>query len=161
MTVKAKAVVEKFYGSGPRLSYWNGCSTGGRQALKEAQKFPDDYDGIIAGDPANRTALAMWIAHAVKDPASYIPPDKYPIIHQAALDTCDAQDGVKDGLIATRRNAPSIPAVLLCKGGDGPSCLTAAQVTAAKKIYAPPVNPRTGKAAVTTTGPGNGTGLGR
>ena len=57
MTVKAKAVVEKFYGTGPRLSYWNGCSTGGRQALKEAQKFPDDFDGIIAGDPANRTAL--------------------------------------------------------------------------------------------------------
>ena len=100
MTVKAKAVVEKFYGSGPRLSYWNGCSTGGRQGLKEAQKFPDDYDGIIAGDPANRTALAMWITHAVlKDPASYIPPNKYPIIHQAALAACDALDGLKDGLI--------------------------------------------------------------
>src|SRR6476620_2930524 len=70
MTVMAKTVVEAFYGSGPKLSYWNGCSTGGRQALKEAQKFPNDFDGIIAGDPANRTALAMWIAHAVKDPAS-------------------------------------------------------------------------------------------
>src|SRR5436190_4739549 len=55
MTVKAKAVIQAFYGSAPRLSYWNGCSTGGRQGLKEAQKFPDDYDAIIAGAPANRT----------------------------------------------------------------------------------------------------------
>src|SRR6202140_2953550 len=78
MTVKAKAVIQAFYGSAPRLSYWNGCSTGGRQALKEAQQFPDDYDGIIAGAPANRTAISLWIAAAVlKDPASYIPPAKY------------------------------------------------------------------------------------
>src|SRR4051812_39476027 len=60
MTVKAKAVIQAFYGAAPRRSYWNGCSTGGRQALKEAQKFPDDYDGIIAGAPANRTALGLW-----------------------------------------------------------------------------------------------------
>src|SRR5262249_60839440 len=86
MTVKAKAVIQAFYGSGPKLSYWNGCSTGGRQGLKEAQKFPDDYDGIIAGAPANRTAMSLGIAHAVlKDPASYIAPAKYPIIHQAAI----------------------------------------------------------------------------
>src|ERR1700688_1192758 len=100
MTVKAKAIVQAFYGSSPRRSYWNGCSTGGRQALKEAQKFPDDFDGIIAGAPGNRTALAMWIALALlKDPASFIPPAKYPMIHQAALPACDASDGLKDGLI--------------------------------------------------------------
>ena len=145
MTVKAKAVIEKFYGSGPRFSYWNGCSTGGRQGLKEAQKFPDDYDGIIAGAPANRTPLAMWMAHAGEGPASYIPPSKYPIIHQAALAACDADDGLKDGLIDDPTRCSFDPGVLLCKGGDGPSCLTAPQVTAAKKIYAPVVNPRTGK----------------
>ncbi|HEX3702188.1 MAG TPA: tannase/feruloyl esterase family alpha/beta hydrolase [Vicinamibacterales bacterium] len=145
MTVKAKVVVERFYGSGPKLSYWNGCSTGGRQALQEAQRFPDDYDGIIAGDPANRTVLAMWIAHAVKDPASYIPPDKYPVIHQAAIAACDAQDGLKDGLIDDPTACSFDPGVLLCKGEDGPSCLTDAQVTAARKIYTAPVNPRTGK----------------
>ena len=59
MTVKAKAIIQAFYGNAPRLSYWNGCSTGGRQGLKEAQKFPDDYDGIIAGAPANRTAISV------------------------------------------------------------------------------------------------------
>ena len=146
MTVKAKAVVEKFYGTAPRWSYWNGCSTGGRQALKEAQMFPDDYDGIIAGAPANRTVLSMWIAHAVlKDPASYIPPAKYPAIHQAAVAACDARDGLKDGLIDDPAQCAFDPAVLLCKGEDGPSCLTAAQVTAAQKMYAPPVHARTGK----------------
>src|SRR5579885_1178908 len=77
MTVKAKAIAKAFYGAAPRLSYWNGCSTGGRQGLKEAQKFPDDYDGIIAGAPTNRTAISLWIADAVlKDPESYIPPEK-------------------------------------------------------------------------------------
>ena len=146
MTVKAKAVIGQFYGNGPRLSYWNGCSTGGRQALKEAQKFPDDYDGIIAGAPANRTSLSMWIAHAMlKDAASYIPPGKYPIIHQAALAACDASDGLKDGLIGEPAKCSFDPGVLLCKGEDGPSCLTAPQVTAARKMYSPPVNARTGK----------------
>jgi len=82
MTVKAKAITTAFYGSAPKLSYWNGCSTGGRQGLKEAQMFPDDYDGIIAGAPANRTAISLWIAFAVlKDKESYIPPAKYKVIH--------------------------------------------------------------------------------
>jgi feruloyl esterase len=160
MTVKAKAIVEKFYGSGPRWSYWNGCSTGGRQALKEAQMFPNDFDGIIAGDPANRTALAMWIAHAVKDPASYIPPEKYRIIHQAALDTCDAEDGVKDGLISEPTRCAFDPGVLLCKGADAPTCLTAPQLKAAKTIYAPAVNPRTGKLLSPPLVPGTELGWG-
>jgi feruloyl esterase len=146
MTVKAKAVIHTFYGSPPRLSYWNGCSTGGRQGLKEAQKFPDDYDGIIAGAPANRTAVSLWIASAVlKDPVSYIPPSKYPVIHQAALAACDSRDGLKDGLIDDPTKCDFDPKVLICKGADGPDCLTAPQAEAAKKIYAPAVNPRTGQ----------------
>jgi len=155
MTVKAKAVIQAFYGSAPRLSYWNGCSTGGRQGLKEAQKFPDDFDGIIAGAPANRTAISLWIAAAVlKEPASYIPPSKYSIIHQAALAACDARDGLKDGLIDDPRKCTFDPKVLLCKGADGPSCLTAPQVDAAKKIYSPAINPRTGQQLFSSLVPG-------
>ena len=145
MTVKAKAVVNAFYGNAPKLSYWNGCSTGGRQGLQEAQRYPNDYDGIIAGAPANRTALAMWMAFALlKDQASYIPATKYSLVHQAVLEACDARDGVKDGLIEDPRRCNFDPNVLLCKGADGPSCLTAPQVEAAKKIYTAATNPRTG-----------------
>jgi tannase/feruloyl esterase len=161
MTVQAKALIQALYGSAPRLSYWNGCSTGGRQGLKEAQMFPNDYDGIIAGAPANRTAISLWIADAVlKDPASYIPPSKYPIIHQAALSACDAADGLKDGLIDDPRQCRFDPAVLLCSGADGPSCLTRAQVTAAKKIYSPAVNPRTGAELFSSLVPGTELGWG-
>jgi feruloyl esterase len=161
MTVKAKAVIDAFYGSGPKESYWNGCSTGGRQALKEAQKFPDDYDGIIAGDPANRTTLSLWIAFAVlKDPASYIPPAKYPIIHRAAVAACDALDGLKDGLISDPTKCTFDPAVLLCKDGDAPDCLTAPQVAAAKEFYSPPLNSRTGQALSARLTPGTELGWG-
>ena len=104
MTVAAKAIVAAFYGKAPAVSYWNGCSTGGRQGLTEAQRYPTDYNAIIAGAPANnRTHLYAWslsIAQAIhKDESSYIPPSKYPVIHKAALDACDALDGLKDGLI--------------------------------------------------------------
>jgi feruloyl esterase len=146
MTVKSKAIIEAFYGEAPRLSYWNGCSTGGRQGLKEAQKFPDDYDGIIAGAPANRNALALWVASAEhKESGSYIPPEKYPAIHQAAIAACDANDGVKDGLIQDPAKCKFDPRTIECKGADSPSCLTAPQVEAARKIYSNATNPRTGE----------------
>jgi feruloyl esterase len=150
MTVKAKALIEAFYGSRARMSYWNGCSTGGRQGLKEAQRFPDDYDGIIAGAPANpRTRLAfgtMWIAHAnLKDPASYIPPAKYPAIHQAVLNACDSLDGLKDGLITDPTRCHFDPQVIACKGADSSDCLTPPQVETVTKILSPSRNPRTGE----------------
>jgi feruloyl esterase len=161
MTVKSKAMIQAFYGNAPKLSYWNGCSTGGRQGLKEAQKFPDDYDAIIAGAPANRTAISLWIADAVlKNPESYIPPAKYPMIHQAALARCDARDGVEDGLIDDPTKCDFDPKVLLCKGADGPACLTAPQVAAAKKIYSPAVNPRTGQVLFASLVPGTELGWG-
>ena len=161
MTVTAKRLIEAFYGIAPKFSYWNGCSTGGRQGLKEAQQFPEDYDGIIAGAPANRTAISLWIAHAVlKDPASYIPPAKYPLIHQAALARCDGIDGIKDGLIGDPRNCPFDPGVLLCKDADGPSCLTAPQVKAAKAIYSPAINPRTREPLFNSLVPGTELGWG-
>jgi feruloyl esterase len=156
MTVKAKAVVEAFYGAAPRWSYWNGCSTGGRQALKEAQMFPGDFDGIIAGAPGNRTALGLWVAQALlKDPASFIPAAKNPLIHHAALAACDASDGLQDGLISDPTRCKFDPGVLLCKGADGPGCLTVPQVEAARKVYGPARNPRTGKELFQAFAPGS------
>jgi feruloyl esterase len=156
MTVKAKALIETFYGSAARRSYWNGCSTGGRQALKEAQTYPDDFDGIIAGAAGTRTAMALWIAHALlKDPAGHIPPSKYPAIHKAAIAACDAIDGLKDGLIDDPTRCRFDPGVLLCKGADSADCLTAAQVEAARKVYGPGKNPRTGAELFGTLTPGS------
>lgn len=160
MTVKAKAITEAFYASSPRLSYFVGCSAGGRQALLEAQRFPNDFNGIIAGAPAINTtpmyqAARMWVPQAtLKDPASYIPPSKYPMIHQAVVNSCDGLDGLKDGLIDDPRHCTFDPKVLECKGGDSPSCLTAPQVEAAKKIMTPVKHPRTGKELLPRLEPG-------
>ena len=150
MTVQAKSVVNAFYGSAPQRSYWVGCSSGGKQGLKEAQKFPADYDGIVAGAPANYwthlVTQSLWVAQAtLKDPASTIPREKYAVIHDAALAQCDARDGVRDGVIEDPARCQFDPKKLLCSNGDGPSCLTAPQVAAAQKIYAPAKNPRTGQ----------------
>ena len=148
MTAKAKAIIAAYYGSAPRHSYWDGCSTGGRQALMEAQRFPADFDGLIAGAPANYMthlqAHSLWIAQAVhKDETRYIPPAKYSIIHNAVLRECDALDGVKDGVLEDPTLCKFDPKVLECKGADGAGCLTAPQVEAARKIYSPVTNPRT------------------
>jgi feruloyl esterase len=149
-TVKAKAIVAAFYGDGPRLSYWNGCSSGGKQGLKEAQRFPRDYDGIVAGAPANfwthlmAADLAVGVA-TLKDPNSYIPKEKYALLHTAVLQACDALDGVNDGVLEDPTRCHFDPKVLECKDTEGPDCLTAPQVEAARKIYGGAVNPRTGK----------------
>jgi feruloyl esterase len=147
-TLKAKAIIAAYYGGAAKLSYWNGCSSGGREGLKEAQRFPADFDGIVAGAPANYWthlgAQQLWIAQAVhKDEASYIPPNKYPLIHNAVLQACDARDGVKDGVLESPARCKLDPKVLECKGADGPTCLTTPQVEAARKIYSSVVNPRT------------------
>ncbi len=160
MTVKAKAIVAAFYGQGPKYSYWNGCSSGGKQGLKEAQKFPNDFDGIIAGAPANYWTHLMtgelWIAQAVhKNPASFIPPAKFPVIHRAALEACDALDGAKDGIIEDPTRCHFDPNILLCKGEDTDACLTAAQVETAKRIYTPATNPRTGAVLFPPMEPGS------
>jgi len=147
MTVAAKAIIGARYGSEPKHSYWNGCSTGGRQALVEAQRYAADYDGIIAGAAAiNTTHLQgaqVWSAQVVhQDEASYIPPAKYPILHAAVLEACDELDGVKDGVLENPTKCRFDPKVLLCKDADGPACLTAPQAEAARKLYAGPVDSR-------------------
>jgi feruloyl esterase len=150
MTVKAKAIIAAHYGDGPKLSYWNGCSSGGKQGLKEAQRFPADYDGIVAGAPANywtnQMVGSLWIAQvAHQDEAGFIPAAKYPLIHKAAVEACDTLDGVKDGVLEDPTRCRFDPKVLECKSEDTSGCLTAAQVEVARKIYTAARNPRTGK----------------
>ena len=162
MTVAAKAIIAARYGSGPKYSYWNGCSTGGRQALTEAQRYAADYDGIIAGAAAIYTThlqgAQVWSAQQVhKDEAAYIPPAKYAVIHAAAINACDALDGVKDGVIENPAKCRFDPEELLCKSADAPSCLTAAQVEAARQLYAGPKN-AAGKSLFPGLEPGSETG---
>jgi Tannase and feruloyl esterase len=150
MTVKAKAIIAAFYGNAPQLSYWNGCSSGGKQGLKEAQKYPDDYDGIIAGAPANNwvallSADMMNSVAMLRNPDSRLPPAKLATLHKAAVEACDALDGLKDGLIGDPTKCHFDPTVLLCKGPDTEACLTAPQVAATKTVYGPFENPRTHK----------------
>jgi feruloyl esterase len=104
MTVKAKAIQTAFYGTAPRHSYFVGCSLGGMEATVEARRFPEDYDGIVAGAPANPmtifNAAQLWPAWLVgKDPAKFIPSEKYTMIHEAALKACASPVGLKQGFI--------------------------------------------------------------
>ncbi|MBV8819269.1 MAG: tannase/feruloyl esterase family alpha/beta hydrolase, partial [Acidobacteriaceae bacterium] len=133
--VTAKAVIHAFYGQDAKRSYFNSCSNGGRQALMEAQRFPGDYDGIIAGAPANYwthlLSTAVYDSKALlSEQASYIPAEKLPAIEAAALAACDANDGVKDGVIEDPRQCKFDPAVLLCTGHENKSCLTQHQIAA-------------------------------
>jgi feruloyl esterase len=158
MTVKAKAIVSAYYDSPLKYSYWNGCSAGGRQAMKEAQKYPGDYEGIIAGSPGldwtGRAAGALRMALATKDEAARIPAAKAQLIHKAVLDACDAIDGIKDGVLDDPRRCKFDPGVLECKGSDEATCLTKAQTQTAKLMYLSPVNPKT-KREITGLQPGS------
>ena len=145
MIVTAKAVVAAHYDARPVRSYFGSCSTGGRQALVEAQRYPEDFDGIVAGDAswdqmrlyAARVALNVFVN---RDPAAVIPPAKYPIIHLAVLDQCDAADGVKDGVIDNPARCAFDFATLTCAGDDRADCLTKPQVETAKAMASPIVD---------------------
>jgi feruloyl esterase len=145
MTLKAKSIIQAFYGDAPKKSYFSACSNGGRQGLMEAQRFPEDYDGIIAGAPANYWtkvfATFIWDVQAMQaEPGSYIGANKIPAIARAVTAACDANDGVKDGVLNDPRTCRFDPKALLCQQGDSDSCLTAPQVAALKKIYDGPVD---------------------
>jgi feruloyl esterase len=140
MTVRAKDFIRAFYGHEARHSYWSGCSGGGREGLLQAARYPDAFDGVIAGDPANvrRNAWALWLAvQTFKEPQARIPAEKYPMIHQFVLDACDAQDGLKDGLISDPERCNVDFKALECKSADTTSCLTARQVQSAQTIVSP------------------------
>ncbi len=151
MTVVAKQIVQAYYGQRtPAAAYFQGCSTGGHEAMTEAQRFPDDYDGIVSGDPANnRTHLhivSLWNYQAMHEsPASLIPAAKLPMINHAVIAACDALDGIVDGVIDDPRRCNFDPATIQCPGADAPNCLTQPQVVTLRKVYDGPHNPRTGE----------------
>jgi len=140
-TQNAKSLIQAFYTQLPEHSYFDSCSDGGREGLMEAQRFPEDFDGILAGAPANAWTDLMSNGLDVtqmlygRKSAGYISSAKIPALQAAALAACDGQDGVKDGVISDPLRCHFDPSVLLCKGDDSPSCLTAPQVATAKRIY--------------------------
>lgn len=139
MTDKAKQIIASFYGNGPKKSYFASCSNGGRQALMEAQRYPGDYDGIIAGAPANYFTHVLagfsWnMKGLLADPEAYIPAKKLKAIEKASLSACDKLDGVEDGVIDSPPQCKFDPSVLLCKGADGDDCLNSKQVAALKRV---------------------------
>ena len=140
MTQTAKLVIRDDTGRFPDYSYFNSCSTGGGQALSEAQRFPADYNGILAGDPGNyRTDLNaefLW-AYAADHASAHsnLTPEKLELLHHAAIADCDALDGMRDGIISDPLACHFDPVVLECKTGDGPNCLTKGQVRTARAIY--------------------------
>jgi feruloyl esterase len=146
-SVQAKAIVRAYFGRGQNLSYFSGCSDGGREALMEAQRYPEDFEGIIAGAPANNWSRLftgfVWNERALAE--NPIPPAKLTAIQTAALAACDALDGVEDGLIENPRACSFDPRAMVCNANDASDCLTEGQVTTLQRIYSGPTNPRTGE----------------
>jgi feruloyl esterase len=144
---QAKAIAAAFYGKPPAGSYFVGCSDGGREALMEAQRYPEDFNGILAGAPASDWSHLftsfVWNERALSK--ERIPIAKLPAIQRAVVAACDAVDGLKDGLVSTPPACHFDPAVLACKGADANDCLTSAQVDTLKALYSGPKNPRTGE----------------
>ncbi|MDX2145740.1 MAG: tannase/feruloyl esterase family alpha/beta hydrolase [Rhodospirillaceae bacterium] len=144
--VAGKAITEQFYAKAPSRSYFMGCSTGGRQGLVEAQKFPWDFDGIVAGAPViNETGAGMqliWstVVNRDKNGKQILGVDKLKLVNGAVVAKCDLQDNVRDGIIGDPRACGFDPAELQCKRGEAADCLTAAQVDVVRKIYAGPKN---------------------
>ena len=139
MTVEAKALITAFYSKPARHSYWNSCSTGSRRGAVEAQRFPADFDGIVAGAPANYLShlqpWTLWVPKVVHESGgSLLPPAKLAVIHKAVIKACDALDGVEDGVIEDPSRCHFDPGVLKCEGADTAGCLTTAQVESARKL---------------------------
>ncbi|MEI9988445.1 MAG: tannase/feruloyl esterase family alpha/beta hydrolase [Rhizomicrobium sp.] len=148
--VFAKALIAAYYGKPPKYSYFRGCSNGGHEAMMEAIRYPDDYDGIIAGAPANSWTHLMtnflWNERALSETAiSRISDAKLSLVQSAVMAKCDARDGVTDGIINDPSTCRFDPRKLLCKAGDGADCLTQAELDALLKIYGGPIDPVTHK----------------
>jgi len=144
---QAKAITAAFYGTAPARSYFVGCSDGGREALMEAQRFPEDFNGILAGAPASDWShlFTSFVWNELALSKERIPIEKLRAIQRAVVAACDAADGLKDGLVSNPLACHFDPAVLACKGADAKDCLTSAQVETLKALYSGPRNPRTGE----------------
>ena len=141
MAMHSKTIIRSFYARAPRLSYYQGCSTGGRQGLTEAQRFPDDFDAIVAGAPVynmvhlNVSQVGVQV-EMLRNPSRLVPPEKRTLFARAVVEACDQRDGVKDGIVSEPRACTFDPAALACKAGDSADCLTSAQVENARSAYA-------------------------
>ncbi len=153
MTVRGKEIAAAFYQQSARKSYFDGCSTGGQNALMEAQRFPDDYDGILAGAAAfNRTHLHMAGLSVWQDTHAsatrFILPGQMTLINKAVLAQCVGQDGgaSTDQFLTDPRDCHFDPKVLQCTGGNvPPACLSADQVTTIRNYYAGTIDPVNGQ----------------
>ena len=158
-----KALIRARYESPVRRSYFDGCSGGGRQALKEAQMYPGDFDGVLAGSPAlssiGRASQAIWIGQAThKTPENALPAAKFAVVHDAVIAACDNLDGVKVGVLENPRTCTFDPKTILCAAAAAPNCLTAAQVETVRAIYSDVKNPRTGEVYFAGHEPGSENG---
>ena len=146
VTLAGKAITESYFGEQPRRAYFVGCSTGGRQGMVEAQRFPWDYDGIVSGAPViDETGDGMallWNVVSMHDKTGkpLLSAGDLERVHAAAVAHCDLDDGVKDGLIGDPRRCRFDPADMVCATGDGGGCLSPAQAEAVRKVYAGPAD---------------------
>ncbi len=143
-TLAGKYITQVFYGRPPGIAYFLGCSTGGRQGLVEAQRFPDDYNGILAGSPPMNEMGdgldILWSIQAAENPdgTPLLKSTDLNLVTKAVLAQCDAADGVEDGVVADPRRCKFDPGTLVCKAGRSADCLSGKQAEALKKIYAGP-----------------------
>jgi feruloyl esterase len=145
MSETSKKIIAAYYDAGPRRSYWVGCSAGGRQAMKEAQLFPADFDGIVAGAPGldwtGRAVQAVRVAQTLEsNEAARLLGPQTQLLHRAVLNACDARDGVRDGVIEDPAGCSFDPGVLQCKTSVDAACLSKAQVDTARLLYSSVVN---------------------
>jgi len=160
MTVKAKEVLAAFYGKKEEHSYWVSCSTGGRQGLMEAYRYPNDYDGISSMAPANSMVRLMigslWTGYAtLKDDAHKLPMHKLMASNKAYVEKCDGIDGIEDGIVSYPAMCDYDPGIIQCGGEDQSDCLTPYQVEALRDIYGGVKNPGTGEFIFSGFAPGS------
>jgi feruloyl esterase len=146
-TLATKAVIQAYYGQAPRYSYFSGCSDGGREGLMEAQRYPGDFDGIVAGaavydDTTNNSIYHGWVVqHLVsRDGKPLLPDATLNALAAEVMNQCDDKDGVKDNILAAPEACKFAPEKLLCAGAAAPTCLTAEQLALVRALYTGPVD---------------------